>query len=60
MSLYWIAVAVLLLCVYIALIVKDILRNQSRFNDARYEQIKKLQNDIDNLKEEIISIKRVD
>jgi hypothetical protein len=49
-----------MLCIYIAITVNSILKNQTRLNDARYEQIKKLQEDIVNLKTEIRSIKQDD
>lgn len=58
MSLYWISVIIFMLCIYIALTVNGILKNQTRLNNARHEQIKKLQGDIVNLKTEIRSIKQ--
>lgn len=58
MSLYWIAILTLMLCIYIALTVKDILNNQAKLNNARYEQIKKLQDEIIKLRSEIKSIQR--
>lgn len=58
MSLYWIAIITLMLCIYIALTVKDILNNQAKLNNARYEQIKKLQDEIIKLRSEIKSIQR--
>lgn len=58
MSLYWIAILTLVLCIYIALTVKDILNNQAKLNNARYEQIKKLQDEIIKLRSEIKSIQR--
>lgn len=58
MSLYWIAVLIFMLCSYIALTVKDILNNQARLNDARYEQIKKLQEEVIKLRSEIKNIQR--
>lgn len=58
MSLYWIAILTLMLCIYIALTVKDILNNQAKLNNARYEQIKKLQDEIVKLRSEIKSIQR--
>lgn len=60
MSLYWISVIIFMLCIYIALTVNGILKNQSRLNNARYEQIKSLQEDIINLKTEIRSLKQDD
>ena len=60
MSLYWIAILTLMLCVYIALTVKDILNNQAKLNNARYEQIKNLQNEVIELRSEIKSIQRED
>ena len=60
MSLYWIAILTLMLCVYIALTVKDILNNQAKLNNARYEQIKNLQNEIVELRFEIKSTQRED
>lgn len=47
-----------MLCIYIAITVNKIINNQERLNNARYEQVKKLQDDIVKLKSEIISIKQ--
>lgn len=58
MSLYWIAVLIFMLCGYIALTVKGILDNQTRLNNARYEQIKKLQEEVIKLRSEIKNIQQ--
>lgn len=58
MSLYLISVIIFMLCIYIAITVNKIINNQERLNNARYEQVKKLQDDIVKLKSEIISIKQ--
>lgn len=58
MSLYWISIIILLLCIYTAMTVNGITINQKRLNNARYEQIKKLQEDVANLKIEIRNIKK--
>lgn len=58
MNLYWGIFVLLIVCIYIALTVKNILENQNKLNNARYEQIKKLQEEVEKLRSEIISIKK--
>lgn len=58
MNLYWGIFVLLMVCIYIALTVKNILENQNKLNNARYEQIKKLQEEVEKLRSEIISIKK--
>lgn len=58
MDLYWISVCVFLLCIYIAQTVHRILVNQKNLNDARYNQIKKIQDQLNKIERHIENLKR--